>query len=292
VFALAVRLRLGGEGAPARSFAWGQSVRYAVLMGLLVQAATACSGIAYGAWLTGRLSSWLPAPPAEWVGVTVDGWGLVTFLAAGLWLPGFLALVLGFRRLAQGFVLVAVAVDALSKTWLIAGSPALPNLYLLSEILLAVGLLAAFRADTPQLAGNRWLTVLPIALLVSAVPLLLPLVSADAVVSGVDELVCGSLIAVMAVTVVRLRFGPDLHSPAWSMALAMLAVPIVGLRLMTLAQYAGLGHLSDYGSRVPAWITAGIVEVVVLAAFAVGLAIHARTRLAELSYERTPASVA
>jgi hypothetical protein len=284
VFTLAVRLRLGGVGAPARSFAWGQAIRFAVLMGLLVQATTGCIGVANAAWLTGRLS-WLPAPPDELPPFAVTGWNLVTFLAAALWLPAFLTLVFGHRRLAQGFALVALAVEVATTSWLSAGTPMLPNPYPLFTIALVIGLLTAFRADTAQPARTGWLVALPVALVIAAAPMLLPLVNGDAVLSGLDELMCVSLTAVMIVTVVRLRFGKAFQSPAWPMALAIITVPVIAIRLVTLAEYGSLGNLSYYGSKIPFWITAGFVEIAVLLAFGLGLAIYARTQLAELSYE-------
>jgi hypothetical protein len=62
VVALAVRLRIGGVAA--RSFAWGEALRLAVLVALLVQASYAIVNIAFGAWSSGRVH-WLPQPPAD-----------------------------------------------------------------------------------------------------------------------------------------------------------------------------------------------------------------------------------
>ena len=50
VAALAVRLYLGGAGAPRRYFAWGQAVRRAVLTVMLAHAVSALGTVVYLTW--------------------------------------------------------------------------------------------------------------------------------------------------------------------------------------------------------------------------------------------------
>ena len=50
VGALAIRLRLGGSGAPPRYFAWGQAVRRAVLIVTMMQAAIALPSLVIILW--------------------------------------------------------------------------------------------------------------------------------------------------------------------------------------------------------------------------------------------------
>jgi hypothetical protein len=62
VAALAVRLYLGGTGAPRRYLAWGQAVRRAVLAVFLLRTVLVLGGFLFVAW-THHLLGWLPAPP-------------------------------------------------------------------------------------------------------------------------------------------------------------------------------------------------------------------------------------
>ena len=61
---LAVRLYLGGAGAPRRYFAWGQAMRRAVLAVMLVHVVRGLAALVLLAW-SRRLAGWLPAPPAS-----------------------------------------------------------------------------------------------------------------------------------------------------------------------------------------------------------------------------------
>ena len=63
VISLAVRLYLGGAGAPPRYFAWGQAIRRAVLAAVLVHAVLAVDILSLAAWSHRLLG--LPAPPAR-----------------------------------------------------------------------------------------------------------------------------------------------------------------------------------------------------------------------------------
>ena len=63
VAALAVRLYLGGAGAPRRYFAWGQAVRGVVLAVTLVQATWGLDVLVRTAW-SRHMFGWLPLPPA------------------------------------------------------------------------------------------------------------------------------------------------------------------------------------------------------------------------------------
>ncbi|HEU5109728.1 MAG TPA: hypothetical protein VFT95_14395, partial [Micromonosporaceae bacterium] len=107
VLGLAVRLRLGGAGGSARYALWGAAVRRFALVGLLTAAAFGLSGAVFRLWLAGEVpvlppQDELAAPmPADLVGVAAQLSGL-------LWLPVYLAVVLGHWRVARGLGALAL----------------------------------------------------------------------------------------------------------------------------------------------------------------------------------------
>src|SRR5580693_2156667 len=88
VAGLAVRLYLGGAGAPRRYFAWGQAVRRAVLAVLLVHAVLAADILVF-LERGRRLVGWLPPPPASLVIAPGGGWDMAYYLVSIGWIAIF-----------------------------------------------------------------------------------------------------------------------------------------------------------------------------------------------------------
>lgn len=81
VAGLAVRLYLGGAGAPRRYFTWGQAVRGAVLAVTLARATQALGSLTVLAWEHHLFG--LPAPPAHLVPGSWDGIWATTWYVVG-----------------------------------------------------------------------------------------------------------------------------------------------------------------------------------------------------------------
>jgi hypothetical protein len=273
VLALALRLRLGGAGAPARSVAWGQAIRLVTLMWLLGHAVLGVADQEFRLWLSGKLS-WLPDPPVEW-GVVTDAWHRVQGLAGLIWVLAFAALLLGHRRIAQ-VVAVIAAVPLLVATGnavvdLIDGAhpPVLSLLaILLLDVLAVVGVLA-FHPDTPPPPPRPWFTALVAGALVLPWLFAFPMLDWPGLWA----------IAVVLAGVANLA-GPALgwgdRSPAWSHALALAAGAMFTLRVVTLLEYLWAWS--------PTWppaglVVLGVVEAVALAAVAVPLSVLASRAL-------------
>jgi hypothetical protein len=261
VLALALRLRLGGAGAPPRFVVWGQAIRLVTLMWLLGQAVLGVADEEFGLWLTGKLS-WLPDPPAEW-GVVTDVWHRVEGLVGLTWVLAFAGLLLGHRRIAQVLTVIA-SVPLLVATGnavadLVDGAhPPLLSLLtiLLFDVFSVVGMVA-FHPDTPPPPPRPWYTAHVVGALV--VPWLFAVLVLD------WPGLCA--IAVVLIGVVHLA-GPALgwgdRSPAWSHALALAVGAVFTLRVAFLLEYLW--------ARTPAWPPAGLVVLAVaLAVVAVPL---------------------
>lgn len=158
---LAVRLYLGGAGAPRRYFAWGQAVRRAVLAVTLVQATRGLDVLVRTAW-SRRVFGWLPAPPAGIAPGTPGGilppaaWHLVAYA----WIVSFVALVLGRYRTARVIAALAIVPDLV---WLLQGQftgafqgPSLgPWAFWVLLNLAPVLAMTAFHRDAPPAAPRQ-----------------------------------------------------------------------------------------------------------------------------------------
>jgi hypothetical protein len=174
IVSLAVRLRLGGADASPRSYAWGQAVRLATLMAMLTQAVMVTASIAVALWLSGKIA-WLPAPVPE-LALTPprDAWHTTWNLAGYAWLPAYVALVLGHRRVARAVALLAVVPPAVTTAVeQAAGVVPLsvsPWAMRLVDVLLLLAM-AAFHHGAPPVRPRPWLLALPIGILLVPVPL-------------------------------------------------------------------------------------------------------------------------
>ncbi len=277
IVALAIRLRVGA-GAPPRYAAWGEAIRRSVLAGLLVNAAASTVGLGVSLWVAGLIPlvpapTPLPEPPGY-----PDSWDrllMLTALAGLLWLPAFLALVLGHRRAARWLAVAAVVAAMLSNFAAVVVTPQEMtaelsyNLVIDSVLVLA---LFTFRQGVAPVERRFWLAGLGIgSVLITGYLLLMyrplsPLPPLDW--AGVE---CVVLVAATAVHVALLARG---KAAVWTPALSILAFAVLGLRLVTLFDYVEFGSAGWHPATVPL----AIAEAVVVAAAAIGLALlSART---------------
>ncbi|GAB3859943.1 hypothetical protein GCM10029963_62020 [Micromonospora andamanensis] len=279
VLSLAARLRVGGADAPPRPYAWGQAVRLAVLTGVLLQAVMATAGLAVTLWLSGALG-WLPAPTSEWVVVPpASSWQATLSVAGYAWLPAFLALVLGHRRVAQAVAAVAVVPQAVAVAVEQATGPVpltvTPWAMLLVELLLLVAM-SAFQRDAAAVARRPWLLALPIGILAVPVPLFLAQATMPALrLLDWPGLCCVLVVVAMAVNLVACASRPPVRTLPWSLALVLLAAAALALRIAT---------LPDIGAQVQrtALLTTAAGQIVAVLAVGVPLAVVAFRALRHL----------
>ena len=271
VLSLAVRLRLGGVGAEPRAYAWGQAVRLATLMGVLANAVLATAGIAIMLWQAGRIA-WLPAPAPE-LALTLPehSWSPAWHLAGYAWLPAYLALVLGHRRVAQAVALIAVVPPVITVAIEAAGDAPLtvaPWAMRVTDIVLLLAM-SAFRADTPAVPRRPWLLALPVGILLVPVPLFVAQATTPALrLLDWPGLACAVVAAALAV---HLAGGAIRRSPravSWSLAFSLLAAATLVTRIATLI---------DYRNQVQhaTLTTIGAIEVIAVAAVGVPVAVLA-----------------
>ncbi len=284
VAGLAVRLRLGGVEAPARSFAWGEAVRLVALVGLLVHAVSATMGVLQELWIAGWLA-WPPVP-GEVLALAESGpstlWDIAWSLTALVWVAAYLALVSGHRRAAKvlaGLALAPAALAAIVSTANLAvGRPRMTSLMLTmwADLLisaLVVLALAAFHGDAPPLRPRPWLVAYAVGLVLAPVPGLVFLMQPIRDLMLLDWPGVWS-VALVAAGLVHLG-GPAVgrvgRAPGWSLALALLAAPVLALRIVSLLDFA----LSDAVGVYPVTMAIGAVETVAVIAVGVPLAVLA-----------------
>jgi len=280
VAALAVRLYLGGTGAPRRYLAWGQAVRRAVLALLLLRTVLVLGSFLFVAW-THHLLGWLPAPPGPVASVVTSplvrgplpapqslnpaltGGALqaAPWYALGYaYLVVYLALVLGRYRIAKLFAVLAAGPDLvyLLQLWLVDHHPQPlgPWVGWILFSLVPVLALAAFHRDAPPVARRPWLLALPAGFVLVALPSLALQVYGHARwAPGYPGLGCILVAVACLVQTARARWRRTADSGAWSLALVLLAVLFGVMRIAFLA-----GQLHDFFLR-----TGGVVQLVVLA---------------------------
>ncbi|SCF17734.1 hypothetical protein GA0070607_6496 [Micromonospora coriariae] len=279
IVSLAVRLRLGGADAPPRSYAWGQAVRLATLMAMLAHAVMVTASIAVTLWLSGKIAL-LPAPAPEWpLSPPSNIWHTAWNLAGYAWLPAYLALVLGHRRVAQAVALLAIVPPVITTAVEQAtGDVPLsvsPWAMLLIDVFLLLAM-AAFHHGAPPVPRRPWLLALPIGILLVPVPLFTIQATTPALrLLDWPGLSCAAVTSAMVIHLtVRVSRHPSRTLP-WSLALTLLAVTTLAQRTAT---------LPDYNYQAQRTTLAAIASVEVVAVLAVGvplavLAIRALRRL-------------
>ncbi|MBB2909584.1 hypothetical protein FHS43_000830 [Streptosporangium becharense] len=276
VAALAVRVRLGGAGAAPRFRSWGEAVRLAALLGLFFQAALSVQAVETLLRVYGVIG--VPDPAlAQVLGAPGSFDRLVDVLgdlSGTLWTLPFAALVLGRVRAARGLSLLAFApdvyvlADALRWGGVTAGlvtRMAMPALVLLA-------LWAGFHRDAPAVRRSPWMLAWPLAAGAGIVALL-RLASPSPDTSAwwwpwlhVSGLASALILSVGAACLYVHARVPARRTPSWPLALAILAVPVLGDRLSAV-QF----DVADETGRIIT--TVALVQAAALLALAVALAV-------------------
>jgi hypothetical protein len=288
VAALAVRVRLGGAGAPPRFVVWGDAVRLVALLALLGQAAASFAGL----WFVLRVHGVLGAPLFD-PGFDYDAmygppgspariWYVAQIVLGLAWIAAFLALVHDFRRAARVLVLLAAippAVELIRAVVAAAGSSAWEGVLIhsfpqaLFTAVAVLALIAGFHRDAPAVRPRPWLIALAAGaagILVVALPVIgsmttpgEPTTATLIVVQLVmDAGLYSTLLIAAGLTYAGVHvLAPHRRTPSWPLALAILAVPVFVARFGTLPAYDMIS--ADYPAvfLVARGQTAGLVLV-------------------------------
>ena len=246
ILVLAVRLRVGGTGAPARPMSWGEAVRLVALLGLLARSILLPLGVLGVVW---AWASGVGIPHAP-----INLGSLRSLVTQALTMLAFLAVVLGHRRLAVASGLLAAAVNIPAvwqeESWMALADSGLP--VWVPFLCLVLG----FRRDwVPVAHPGRWLVAMPVVAVLAMVVQLL----AGPALFDLGSLHC---LAVAAGSLFQLR---NRSRPAWPLALSMLSVLVLVTRLVTLEQLAGLpttARISGH-AQIPVLIATTVAMAVV-----------------------------
>ncbi len=244
VVALATRTWLGGAGAPARLFTWGQAVRVFALVGVLAQAVIAGAellgflGVLYFGSAHTRSELRMMYGHGRMLVVTENlSWGLLETV----WVPVFVAVLYGRRRTARLLVLLPVAVTLL-QVYLTRGfSPWTEQTATLIPVLApALAMAVGFHRDAPPVRPALWLAALPVgmgALLASAQahPLVLP---------DFNGMYCWLTAGAGIACVVARRVAPSRVNAHWPLGLALFGALALVARSLTYVNYA---RMAGYG---------------------------------------------
>jgi hypothetical protein len=248
VASLAVRLYLGGAGAPRRYFAWGQAVRRTALAGTLVHAVIGLDPLVMTAW--SRHLFRLPAPPASLVSASPGGvWPTVNYAVNVAWVVIFVTLALGNYRTARVLAALAIVPDlvALVQHQLTTGitpAPFGPWAFWVLLNLVPVLAMTAFHSGAPPTVRRPWLLALPAGYLLVYGPLLtLQATGNSAWIPDFPGLCC--ILAALAC----LAHAPRAWSRqaggsgVWSLTLTLLAADAGAYRMFSIADYWHDPHL-------------------------------------------------
>ncbi|MEV7228000.1 hypothetical protein AB0M79_13405 [Polymorphospora sp. NPDC051019] len=276
VAALALRLRLGGADAAPRSFTLGEAVRRVALVGLLAHAVGALVGAALVVWTAYRL----PGLPADALPAALtDRWQALWGLTGLLWIPAYLALVHGQHRTARVLALVALApvlIGTVVDVSADGGAFALSRSYWLLFDALPVLALAAFHGGAPPVRSRPWLVALPAGTaVVLAVSLAVWWAGRQEVTADWPGLwAAGVLVA----TVVHAARRPA--APHWTLALGMLAVAVLGLRVVTLVDHLTFAVAT---ADRPVLLTVNVAQAAAMLVVAVALLAVSRRAMRRLA---------
>ncbi len=278
----ALRLRLGGVGAPPRYRLWGDAVRQVALMGLLTHAVLATVTVVNLLWEAGKLP-WLPPPPWPFPAPGPRA-ALRVFLIFAT-VPAYLALLSGRRHAA--WLLALLGIGSVRASALAVGQPFDAerwSLLLLDLLLLAT--LGAFHRDAPPVRRGPWLAALPVG-----VVLTFGATSAEAfwhrdwpLQDPAGMFAAGLIGAAFAHFAGALRRARRPAAPR-SLALALLALGLIGMRAVTLSDYVGHAPPALHATL----LSVGLVEVAGLLAVGVPLALLALRTVRRLPAPGLPA---
>lgn len=279
---LALRLRLGGPGASPRHRALGAALRRVALLGLLAQGVHALVSTGLLVWFTLRPPS-LATPGADVQLSVAAGWYPVLTALGLFWVPAYVVAARGHRRLAWALSLTALVpslVWAAQAAGLGGGVQLFANLCWLLTMVVPVLALAAFHPDAPPVRARPWLVALPVGV-VSMVLLTLIQSQSPRSWAWIDQPGLASML-ICAAGLACLLGARGVSGPSWTVALAVIAGGVLGLRVVTLASHVSLGAGSG---MLQALITAGVVQAGLTLAVATALVVRARRQLRALPGE-------
>lgn len=262
VAGLAVRLYLGGAGAPRRYFAWGQAVRRAVLAVVLVHAVLGLDVLVRTAWSRRPLG--LPAPPASLLTASPGGaWPTAYYAVNFAWIAIFLTLALGHHRTARALAMLAIVpgLAALLQARLTGTMPAPfgPWAWWVLLNLAPVLAMTAFHPDAPPMTRRPWLLALPAGYLLVYGPVLALLATGNAAWLPDLSGQCCLLVALACLAhAPRAWSRRAAGSGTWSLTLTLLAAVAAAYRIFSLTGYPHDPHL----------IKVSLAELLILAAAA------------------------
>ncbi|GAA3420810.1 hypothetical protein [Streptosporangium vulgare] len=282
VAVLAVRVRLGGAGHPAPRFlAWGETVRLVALLGLGLQAflgALAATSTLRTYGMIGTVDPLLaqvagpPGSPGRLAAILGGLAGVLWFAPLAALLAGrpraaralaLLALVLEVPGLIQVFLTVFSSLSTFSGLPVFSGLPAFSGLTvfpwsvpagLLPPLVTVLALWAGFHRDARPVRRPLWLLLPPLAAGAALVALYEAVASPTTVAwiwpwldlpGLVSVLIMGAGAAYACVH----AYAPDRRTPSWPLALAVLALPVLCVRLAGLNYDVGIGFV-DETSRI------------------------------------------
>ena len=271
VATLAVRVRLDSPTAAPRIIIGGQAVRVVALVGLLINSVALPAAIVQHWWITTGMP--LPAstqaafeanPPVD-TAAGIDVFGV-------LWIAAYVAVLAGEYRTAKLLAVVALVPSAARAIEMTVNRPDVPSSDAvtiwcdLQIYVLLVAALAVFHRHSPSPSRRPWLIALAAVVLCVG-----PLVGVLPVLQPVDQswldwagLVC--LVWLVAALVPRVT-----RSLGSATVVALLALPVLALRLVWLLHLNGLDSVGDY----PLMLIAGVLELT--AVIAVGVPLFLRT---------------
>jgi hypothetical protein len=266
-----VRHRLGGPGGPPRNALWGDTARLMALIWLLGHATFAITNLTMRLRAGGGLE-WLPLPSFDYNLMFPTGlWQTVSLVASLIWLPAYLALLLGQRRVGQVLVALATAAILFADARLFETSAPFALTDVAYHVFGALPLLglAAFHRDAPKVQARPWLLAIPIVIAIEIALLHLTTPSTLEIFPLLDwpAVYCFALVA--AALIVLVRRGSI--TPAWPLALALLAPAVLGLRVLSLID---LVQIAPPAQQAP-FLALGLIEVGAVLAVCVPAAILA-----------------
>ena len=275
VAVLAVRVRLDSPTVAPRIAVGGQAVRVIAMVGLLINTVTLPAAIVQHWWITTGMP--LPAatqaafeanPPVD-TASGIDVFGV-------LWVAAYLAVLVGQYRAAKLLAVVALLPSAARAIEMTANRTDVPAALVVTTwcdlliYVLLVAALAAFHRLSPTPSRRPWLIALPVVVLGVG-----PLVGVLPVLQPVDQswldwpgLVC--LVWLVAALLPRVT-----RSLGSATVVALLALPVLALRLGWLLYVAGLASVDDY----PLILIAGVLELTAVIAVSGPLFLRTARRL-------------
>lgn len=245
VVGLALRLRLGGVHAPPRSFARGEVVRRVALAGLLVHAVAAVVGVVS-----------LLVTQARFPAFRVSDVDTVAVLTGLLWVGSYLALLAGRRRVAAwlGAAALVPTLRVAAAEVAIGGVSVASIACRVLMAALPVLALAAFHRDAPPVRARPWLIALPVGVVLVAGVAFVAQTPGPVAVDW-PGMLCAATVVAGASYLMTGRKGP------WAGALSVLAVAVLGERVLTLVDYA---RFAAPAARPNLLITMGLLEAAAL----------------------------